>query len=804
MKLQKTILAASLAIVAANAAFAANPAVEAHHVQNLAEDATYLANYGVVLRDTTGALVANGSGDYVWNPSNILTDTTGAYVVIGGSNVYINTSQTQNAVKYAYNQLVAKEGANLTDTTHADYNAAFSHVWSELGGSTFAAPVATHRDTNGKLTALGSHTLVYETLQSLDYAYQSNSSAGSSYLADNGGLVSPVYGKNNIMQTGLGRPGFFDGVDLGSRQFVSTEAQAETKYQIFKYKDKSGNDVYKFYSEDAATTPAFGGKYFNYNATTGMFSAVAATVEVDTSTRQRGGQVIGSSNVSGEEIKVLTTEHMAYGFKSYTQDFGINQGQVVVPGSTDQQLNGNTVQLGTTQVNHDYINVGVIANTLTDSEFHTPDDAWRADHYARPDKSIYGISAKQNNNLVMLTGDGIALADLTNGKVRFDGSVVRTQGDINDASVYSAQFFEGAVGGKTLVKVSDIDNPKTTFEPKYYTLEGNKLVEFTGEVPLNLGNPNYTGTALAGSDIQSSVDHNTVTNKLVTYSEKVDNATESMLVRATNPSTAKSNDYDIQSNTQFSQSVQLGIIGAQNGKNKYGVVVNYVDGANSSKTEITAHGILTDGVVDAKAFKVDGKDITDFLKTGVAPEPTDPTDPTNPGTGTGGVTETQVNTKVEAAKTEAVTTAVTEAKAYTDTKVEGAIKTASADVTATATKAAVAEATAQVEKLNKATLASAQSYTDAAVNKVSKRLDDVEKTANAGVAIALAAQQAVPNVQPGQVAVFGGVGHYEGETAVSLGAVTSFTDRISGSGAVGVADGSFGARVGISYLFGGK
>jgi autotransporter adhesin len=84
-------------------------------------------------------------------------------------------------------------------------------------------------------------------------------------------------------------------------------------------------------------------------------------------------------------------------------------------------------------------------------------------------------------------------------------------------------------------------------------------------------------------------------------------------------------------------------------------------------------------------------------------------------------------------------------------------------------------------------------------------VDDVQRKAYRGIAIALAAQQAVPNIAPGQVAVFGGVGHYEGETAGSIGVVTSFTDRISASGAFGFAGGSeFGGRVGVAYVFGGK
>ena len=81
----------------------------------------------------------------------------------------------------------------------------------------------------------------------------------------------------------------------------------------------------------------------------------------------------------------------------------------------------------------------------------------------------------------------------------------------------------------------------------------------------------------------------------------------------------------------------------------------------------------------------------------------------------------------------------------------------------------------------------------------------MQRTAYRGIAISLAAQQAVPSIGPGQVAIFGGVGHYEGETAGSIGVVTAFTDRLSASGAFGFAGGNeFGGRVGVAYVFGGK
>jgi len=92
---------------------------------------------------------------------------------------------------------------------------------------------------------------------------------------------------------------------------------------------------------------------------------------------------------------------------------------------------------------------------------------------------------------------------------------------------------------------------------------------------------------------------------------------------------------------------------------------------------------------------------------------------------------------------------------------------------------------------------------DGRIDQASRRLDDIEKSAYRGVAIALAAQQAVPNIRSGEIALFAGVGHYEGETAGSVGVVTSFiANRVSLSGAVGFAGGNeVGGRIGLSYSF---
>lgn len=110
---------------------------------------------------------------------------------------------------------------------------------------------------------------------------------------------------------------------------------------------------------------------------------------------------------------------------------------------------------------------------------------------------------------------------------------------------------------------------------------------------------------------------------------------------------------------------------------------------------------------------------------------------------------------------------------------------------------------AQMNEGDMATLAKANSYANDRIGAVGHRLDKLEKTAYRGVAISLAAQQAVPNLNPGNTAVFGGVGHYQGESAVSFG-MTSLLDngRTSVSAAFGFASSEVGGRVGVAYVFG--
>jgi hypothetical protein len=169
--------------------------------------------------------------------------------------------------------------------------------------------------------------------------------------------------------------------------------------------------------------------------------------------------------------------------------------------------------------------------------------------------------------------------------------------------------------------------------------------------------------------------------------------------------------------------------------------------------------------------------------------------------------DAQIRTDFAAADTATLNTA----KGYTDTTAT-TLRSEAAAETVRVNKAIVdgdaatlTSAKGYTDTKSAATLASANAYTDGRANQLNTRIDDVQRTAYRGIAISLAAQQAVPSIGPGQVAIFGGVGHYEGETAGSIGVVTAFTDRLSASGAFGFAGGNeFGGRVGVAYVFGGK
>ena len=248
--------------------------------------------------------------------------------------------------------------------------------------------------------------------------------------------------------------------------------------------------------------------------------------------------------------------------------------------------------------------------------------------------------------------------------------------------------------------------------------------------------------------------------------------------------------------TLVAESITLGkkTTGADNA-----LTITKTDASGSeTTTEVSASGISTDQI------KLAGQDLATTIANG---------DAATLASANATTASTAATLRGEAAaESVRVNTAI----------VDGDVATlASANATTASTAATLrGEAAAESTRVNTAittgnttTLASANAYTNtqvanvnSRVNQLNSRVDDVEKTSYRGIAIALAAQQQIPNIGAGQFAVFGGVGHYEGESAAALGVASVFADgRTSVSAALGFAGGSeVGGRVGVSYVFGGK
>ena len=227
------------------------------------------------------------------------------------------------------------------------------------------------------------------------------------------------------------------------------------------------------------------------------------------------------------------------------------------------------------------------------------------------------------------------------------------------------------------------------------------------------------------------------------------------------------------------------VLGRNNATEDYQLSISKTDNGVTNSTTVNASGISTGQITLA------GQDLATTLATEAA---------------TRAAADTQLQANID---TEAATRAAADTALNTRVDTEAATRAAGLAAAATDRQAIRSEfANGDV-----ATLASANAYTNtqvanvnSRVNQLNSRVDDVEKTSYRGIAIALAAQQQIPNIGAGQFAVFGGVGHYEGESAGALGIASVFADgRTSVSAAVGFAGGNeVGGRVGVSYVFGGK
>ncbi|WP_180049629.1 YadA C-terminal domain-containing protein [Acinetobacter sp. YH12105] len=410
----------------------------------------------------------------------------------------------------------------------------------------------------------------------------------------------------------------------------------------------------------------------------------------------------------------------------------------------------------------------------------------------------------KNNNLLSsvesgsaLTSKGLGLvheADNLNPNVVIDfekGLVTETT--ISGGTVTSNQEVK-AYGTGTTIEVIEVGG-------KFYSVgkNGTDLTEFTGDTTGLASKLIGAGAANGFNDSKTEIKTTEafVGAQQTTYGESTvsfDNANSITVGNADVNSVLEAGKQYAVTGTdanriETAQSVTTGIIASEDGKNTYGLVVSQTEtGKADAYTTVTANGIETTGDVTIFAGSDKQTTVGSFIETAKA------------------AIEANVDEKVAAVATTVetgLTAAATDRQAIRS-EVETGLTAAATDRQVIRSEFAAADT---------ATLASANAYTDtqvvnvnSRVNQLNSRVDDVEKTAYRGVAIALAAQQQIPNIGAGQFAVFGGVGHYEGESAGALGVASVFADgRTSVSAALGFAGGNeVGGRVGVSYVFGGK
>ena len=550
----------------------------------------------------------------------------------------------------------------------------------------------------------------------------------------------------------LNKGGKWIGIDLGSKQVVGDDDREDFKYDVFKYTNKNGTTVYRLQQvESQEYVPGT----FTLNASNVLVAnnQISAEAIEDKSiwSLERGGQLEGTdfTRNTGYENKVINGEHTLYGYQGQSGKVsGRANGNVVTPSANNQPV--SAIFDGVSDVvSNDirYVQSGIIANTGDYTNGINGQDP-----YLDPSKNIYGVSARDNNNVVMMTGNGIALADLNSGVLQTDGSVL-VNSRTGETSVSQKSRSYDNVGGKKLVEVYN-DVPGAEFTTQWYEVVGNKLVAYTGVKPA-AGTHDKTGTAnfTTGTVHNASV-HNTVTNKNVTYKESVVTTNEDRIDASVTTSTGSETEKFEKQNSsvlvsETSQHVSTGVIRKDGANNVYGTEV--VKTTTKDGETITAKTTITADYVDSGDFRINGVSIVDNIKDSV------------------------------------------------DSAVEGASEAIDAKVAEVDQK--IVEVDSRLTQFN-----GVAAGLNNRVDQLNARIDDVEKTAYRGTAIALAAQQNVPNIGAGQTAVFGGVGHYESESAFALGLATVLKDgRTSISGAVGVAGGSeVGGRVGVAYVFSGK
>lgn len=517
---------------------------------------------------------------------------------------------------------------------------------------------------------------------------------------------------------------------------------------------------------------------------------------------RRGGLVGTTSTVP--TVNLPKTEYDFYG---ENQNWGyLEETVITTTGSSTDYIGQVTDELGdaadingnlttedartTTQSLKQYLQVGNFEgsngnNTGVYSAQIIADEAKNTEVYSASALNSQGLTLVKPVDLAKLNPNSQVEVDFNTGEVTISTIQAGQQIDRTDLVAYGtiARDQDKNEIGRAVNVIK--------FNGEYYTVGANGSELTKANAAAIEGLSIVAGGAATGAfDAETIKQTNTafVGATQTVYGEKTEKFTNASIITVGSTDTSEvlqaGNQFSIGSTsptTSVEQAVTTGIVKSEDGKNTYGVVVSQKETGKADKfTEVNADGINTTGVINAADFQIGGVSIVQNIQTSV-------------GEATQEVVA-QVETQLAANQT-----FVTEAVAAVD-----------AGLTAAATDRQAIRAAA-VEG-DAATLASANAYTDNAVagfnsrvGQLNSRIDDVEKTSYRGIAIALATQQQIPNIGAGQYAVFGGVGHYEGESAAALGVASVLADgRTSLSAALGFGGSEVGGRVGVSYVFGGK
>lgn len=430
---------------------------------------------------------------------------------------------------------------------------------------------------------------------------------------------------------------------------------------------------------------------------------------------------------------------------------GYDNVTTLTPGITDLKLNGQLVDPEgevLLDLNAEVVESGTVATEQYGAGVYTGEIGTNISG-----KPAYGLATYEyqleNNQNTYVTGNGVLL---TNNENR--DSVI--------------DYVEGT-HTKNVVVAGTV-NPNDRKEIRsYLTNSGEQVIEIVGQgfykadsngvltlTEFTAADLNQIATGVAdfskGGSTTSITEIKRMNQTAVTYGESVTTRSnsEGVIVGSTDPNwTFDEGSTFVKPNTDSvltttSKEVVTGIIATNEEEgNVYGVEVKKST-TDAEGVTTSAKTTITADYVDSGDFRINGVSIVDNIKTSV------------------------------------------------DEAVGGA--TAAIDAKVAEVDVKIAEVDTRLTQFN------------TTANRLNQRISDVEETAYRGVAIALAAQQQVPNIGAGQFAVFGGVGHYEGESAAALGLASVLADgRTSFSAALGAAgNGEVGGRVGMAYVFGGK